>query len=111
MSAVRRFQGESGRRADSPFWSQMTPKRTSALEKREEARSEPPQPTWSAVPVKAIIKILIVQNRFHPNQTPPTRFENKFVFNWQVRAGRYFYGYHLPMQCRTSEGSAICRTA
>jgi NhaP-type Na+/H+ or K+/H+ antiporter len=40
-----------------------------------------------------------------------TRFENKFVFSWQVRAGRYFYGYHLPMQCRTPEGSAICRTA
>jgi hypothetical protein len=55
-------------------------------------------------------KTLIVQNRFHPNQAP-TKFENKFVFNWQVRAGRYFYGYRLPMQCRTPEGSAICRTA
>jgi len=50
-------------------------------------------------------------NRFHPNQAPPTRFENKPLFNWQVRAGRYFYGYHLPMQCRTPEGTAICRTA
>jgi hypothetical protein len=51
--------------------------------------------TWSAVPFKAIAKTLTVQNRFHPNQALPTRL-NKFVFNWQGRAGRYFYGYQLP---------------
>src|ERR1700680_3393897 len=26
---------------------------------------------------------------FHPNRARPIRFENKFVFNWRVRAGRY----------------------
>ena len=48
------------------------------------------------MPVKATAKTLIVQNRFHPNQPQPTGYENKFVFNWQGRAGRYFYGYHPP---------------
>lgn len=28
--------------------------------------------------------------RFHPNQAPPTRFESKFVFNWQIRIGPIF---------------------
>jgi hypothetical protein len=41
-------------------------------------------------PGAIVIDVGINRSRFHPNQAPPAGFENKFVFNWQVRAGRYF---------------------
>jgi hypothetical protein len=148
--------------------------------KAEMHRSEPPPRSWSAVPTRSIIKIFIVRGRLKLLSSKPgaaNQFQNKFVFSWQVRAGRYLCRYlpcvagdpeddptilwpnnrtqvrfgtltlspampdsdagsykinfdplmmadgierptiqffcfvHLPMQRRTPEGCAICRTA
>jgi hypothetical protein len=49
------------------------PSPTSALEKMEAGRSEPPPPTLSAAPNKSILKTFLffpaVSNRFHPKTT------------------------------------------
>jgi hypothetical protein len=51
----------------------IDPYRTSALEKMEAGRSEPPPPTLSAAPNKSIRKTFLffsaVSNRFHPKTT------------------------------------------
>jgi len=69
------------------------PSPTSALEKMEAGRSEPPPPTLSAAPNKSILKTFLFfrpsQIAFIQRQRPSIRLKNQFVFNWQVHAGHY----------------------
>jgi hypothetical protein len=63
------------------------PCRTSAFEKREAARSEPPPRTWSALPVKAITKTLIVQIAFiQTKRRQPDSRINPYLIGESARA-------------------------